>query len=120
MLNITAQQKDKVIASELASPKDFFDLMKPRVMSLVVFTSLVGYLCGYFSIYDKINPLLSIIGIFGNCNSRWFLWCLNQWYDRDIDKLMLRTKNRPIPKVKFCHLMLLVLEFLALFYLLQL
>ncbi len=100
MLNIIAQQKDKVIASELASPKDFFDLMKPRVMSLVVFTSLVGYLCGYFSIYDKINPLLSIIGIFAIAIGAGSSGVLNQWYDRDIDKLMLRTKNRPIPKGK--------------------
>ena len=38
--------------------------MKPRVMSLVVFTALVGYLCGYFSLENKINPILSFIGIF--------------------------------------------------------
>ena len=74
--------------------------MKPRVMSLVVFTSLVGYVCGYFSIYDKINPLLSIIGIFAIAIGAGSSGVLNQWYDRDIDKLMLRTKNRPIPNGK--------------------
>tara|TARA_B100001175_G_C19466572_1_gene619424 strand:- start:124 stop:1044 length:921 start_codon:yes stop_codon:yes gene_type:complete len=97
MLNVYAQQKEKIVESDLASPKDFFDLMKPRVMSLVIFTAFVGYLCGYYSMENTINPLLSFIGIFAIALGAGASGVLNQWYDRDIDKLMLRTKNRPIP-----------------------
>ena len=97
MLDLLAQQKEKLVESELASPRDYFDLMKPRVMSLVIFTAIVGYLCGYFSLENKINPMLSFIGIFAIALGAGSSGVLNQWYDRDIDKLMLRTKNRPIP-----------------------
>ena len=97
MANVLSQQKEKLVEDVLASPKDFFELMKPRVMSLVVFTTFVGYLCGYCSTNLNINPWLSLIGIFSIALGAGSSGVLNHWYDRDIDKLMLRTKNRPIP-----------------------
>tara|TARA_B100000579_G_scaffold96724_1_gene76675 strand:+ start:4743 stop:5663 length:921 start_codon:yes stop_codon:yes gene_type:complete len=97
MANVLSQQKEKLVEDVLASPKDFFELMKPRVMSLVVFTAFVGYLSGYCSTSLNINPWLSLIGIFSIALGAGSSGVLNHWYDRDIDKLMDRTKNRPIP-----------------------
>ena len=46
------------------SPTDYLILMKPRVMSLVVFTAFVGYYVGLSDNIDHLNPILAIIGIF--------------------------------------------------------
>ena len=97
MANVLSQQKEKLVDDVLASPKDFFELMKPRVMTLVIFTTFVGYFCGYSSTNLNINPWLSLIGIFSIALGAGSSGVLNHWYDRDIDKLMFRTKNRPIP-----------------------
>ena len=51
------------------SPIDYFILMKPRVMSLVVFTAFVGYFVGTFENFDRLNPILATIGIFANLYS---------------------------------------------------
>jgi len=84
----------------ISSPLDYFRLMKPRVMSLVVFTAFVGYYVstpvnGYY-----LNPFLAFIGILAIALGAGASGVLNQWYDRDIDKLMERTKDRPIPQGK--------------------
>ena len=86
--------------NKLGSPFDYFRLMKPRVMSLVVFTAFVGYFTaapfeGYI-----LHPLLSLIGIFAIALGAGASGVLNQWYDRDIDLLMARTRDRPIPQGK--------------------
>ena len=86
--------------NKLGSPLDYFRLMKPRVMSLVVFTAFVGY---YTAIpvesYD-LHPLLALIGIFAIALGAGASGVLNQWYDSDIDQLMSRTRERPIPQGK--------------------
>ena len=72
---------------------DFFELMKPRVMSLVVFTTLVGmYMAPY-----QLHPVLSLIALLSIAMGAGSAGAINQWVDRDIDKIMLRTKERPIP-----------------------
>ncbi len=81
----------------IGSPLDFFNLMKPRVMSLVVFTAFVGYYISPSELSYNLNPLLACIGIFAVAMGAGASGVLNQWYDRDIDKIMERTKNRPIP-----------------------
>ena len=95
-----AQKNEKLLDHKSASIKDFYELMKPRVMYLVVFTTLVGYICGYTSSENVLNPYLSIIGIFAIALGAGSAGVLNQWYDRDIDSKMERTKNRPIPTGK--------------------
>jgi len=95
-----AQKNEKLLDHKSASIKDFYELMKPRVMYLVVFTTLVGYICGYTSSENVLNPYLSIIGIFAIALGAGSAGVLNQWYDRDIDGKMERTKNRPIPTGK--------------------
>ena len=86
--------------NKLSSPFDYFRLMKPRVMSLVVFTAFVGYYTAEpVESYDP-HPFLALIGIFAIALGAGASGVLNQWYDSDIDQLMLRTRDRPIPQGK--------------------
>ncbi|MGC6516676.1 MAG: heme o synthase [Candidatus Puniceispirillaceae bacterium] len=82
----------------IASAGDFFQLMKPRVMSLVVFTGFAGmYLAPVTGEISVSSILLAAISLFAIAAGAGASGAINQWYDRDIDALMLRTKNRPIP-----------------------
>ncbi len=76
-----------------SSVKDFITLMKPGVLSLVVFTGAVGLLMAP----GEIHPLLGAIAIFCIALGSGAGGALNMWYDRDIDAIMMRTKNRPLP-----------------------
>ena len=86
--------------NDLGSPYDYINLMKPRVMSLVVFTAFVGYYNAAPVLGNSINPFLALIGIFAIALGAGASGVLNQWYDKDIDVLMDRTKNRPIASGK--------------------
>lgn len=77
----------------LAVPGDYFELMKPRVMRLVVFTALVGLLLAPGSI----DPALAVIAIVCIAIGAGASGALNMWYDADIDQVMTRTAGRPIP-----------------------
>ena len=87
-------------SNNLGSPYDYFNLMKPRVMSLVVFTAFVGYYNAVPVLDSSINPFLALIGIFAIALGAGASGVLNQWFDKDIDLLMDRTKDRPIPSGK--------------------
>jgi len=80
----------------LAEPSDFFALMKPRVMSLVVFTAWAGLVLapGSIPLWSAIASILCIAAGAGASGA------LNMWYDADIDARMSRTKKRPIPQGK--------------------
>lgn len=71
---------------------DYFRLMKPRVMTLVVFTALVGMILAPGSIHPLIG-FASILCITVGAGSA---ATINMWYDRDIDAVMRRTQKRPI------------------------
>jgi len=73
---------------------DYITLLKPRVMSLVVFTALVGYLMAP----GHVHPVMAITSILCIAVGAGASGALNMWYDRDIDALMSRTVNRPIPR----------------------
>ncbi|MCW5771913.1 MAG: heme o synthase [Rhodospirillaceae bacterium] len=76
-----------------ASAGDYLALLKPRVMSLVVFTGLVGlYLAP-----EPIHPFLAFIAVMCIAVGAGASGAINMWYDRDIDALMARTLDRPIP-----------------------
>jgi protoheme IX farnesyltransferase len=72
---------------------DYFALLKPRVMTLVVFTAIVGLLMAP----GPINPVLAVISILCIAIGAGASGALNMWYDSDIDRVMSRTLNRPIP-----------------------
>ncbi|MEC8198856.1 MAG: heme o synthase [Pseudomonadota bacterium] len=72
---------------------DFFALMKPRVMSLVVFTGFAGLVVAP----GEIHPLLAAVAIFCIALASGAAGAINMWYDRDIDAVMERTRERPIP-----------------------
>jgi heme o synthase len=77
----------------MATAGDYLALMKPRVMSLVVFTALVGIVLapsGQHPVIAAVALLLIAIGAGAS-------GALNMWYDADIDRLMTRTRGRPIP-----------------------
>ena len=72
---------------------DYVQLLKPRVMSLVVFTALVGILVAPGSVH----PVLAFVSILFIALGGGASGALNMWWDADIDAVMRRTKNRPIP-----------------------
>jgi len=76
-----------------ASASDYVALLKPRVMSLVVFTGLVGYMVapGQGNLVLGFAAILSIAIAAGAAGA------LNMWFDSDIDLVMSRTRSRPIP-----------------------
>lgn len=76
-----------------ATPADYFELLKPKVMRLVVFTALVGMLLAPGSI----NPFIGFIAILSIAIGAGASGALNMWFDSDIDGVMTRTQNRPIP-----------------------
>lgn len=76
-----------------ATARDYLILLKPRVMSLVVFTGLVGLVLAP----GHMNPVLAAISILCIAVGAGASGALNMWYDADIDAVMKRTKNRPVP-----------------------
>ena len=76
-----------------ATAGDFFALLKPRVMSLVVLTAFVGLVAAPVAI----NPLLAMIAILAIAIGAGASGALNMWYDADIDAVMTRTAGRPVP-----------------------
>ncbi|ODT69120.1 MAG: protoheme IX farnesyltransferase [Pelagibacterium sp. SCN 63-23] len=76
-----------------ASVGDYLELLKPRVMSLVIFTALVGMLVAP----GGINPFVGLVAILCIAIGAGASGALNMWYDADIDAVMSRTVNRPIP-----------------------
>ncbi|MGL4635936.1 MAG: heme o synthase [Beijerinckiaceae bacterium] len=79
-----------------ASVRDFIALLKPRVMSLVVFTALVGLVAAPGSMHPGLAAIAILcIAVGGGASG-----ALNMWYDADIDAVMTRTATRPIPSGK--------------------
>jgi protoheme IX farnesyltransferase len=77
----------------LADWRDFIALTKPRVMSLVVFTGL----CGMLTAPEQIHPILAFTAILCIALGAGAAAALNMWYEADLDALMKRTANRPLP-----------------------
>jgi heme o synthase len=77
-----------------ASVGDYVALMKPRVMSLVVFTALVGLVLAP----GHIHPVIALTALMSIAVGAGSAGALNMWYDADIDAVMTRTATRPIPR----------------------
>jgi heme o synthase len=77
----------------LASVGDYVALMKPRVMSLVIFTALVGLAVAP----GAMHPLIGFTALLCIAVGAGAAGALNMWYDADIDAIMTRTRGRPVP-----------------------
>src|SRR5262245_9298833 len=78
----------------IASVGDYLSLMKPRVMSLVVFTALVGIMIAP----GHIHPVIGFTALLCIAVGAGAAGTLNMWYDADIDAVMTRTSGRAIPR----------------------
>jgi protoheme IX farnesyltransferase len=76
-----------------ARVKDYVALLKPRVMSLVVFTGLVGVMIAP----GHLHPFEAALAVVAIALGSGAAGCINMWYERDLDALMARTANRPLP-----------------------
>jgi len=76
-----------------ATFRDYFMLMKPRVMSLVVFTAVAGWVVAP----GAGDPVLAFASILAIACGAGAAGALNMWYDADIDAKMRRTRSRPVP-----------------------
>jgi protoheme IX farnesyltransferase len=76
-----------------ATPGDYFALLKPRVMSLVMWTALAGLLCAP----TPVNPIVGFAALLAIAVGAGAAGALNMWWDADIDALMARTRLRPVP-----------------------
>jgi protoheme IX farnesyltransferase len=82
------------VEPSIAGVGDYIVLMKPRVMSLVVFTALVGLLIAP----GHVHPVIALTALLCIAVGAGAAGALNMWYDADIDARMTRTAGRPIPQ----------------------
>ncbi len=80
----------EVLSAEVG---DWFALLKPRVITLVVFTGFVGLLVAP----GRLHPILALTAVLCIAVAAGAAGAINMWYDRDIDAIMRRTAKRPIP-----------------------
>ncbi|WP_270936543.1 heme o synthase [Falsiroseomonas oryzae] len=80
-------------SADLSEVRDWIALLKPRVMTLVVFTAIVGLVVAP----APMHPVLGVAAILCIAVAAGAAGAINMWYDRDIDALMRRTQRRPIP-----------------------
>jgi protoheme IX farnesyltransferase len=73
--------------------RDYIQILKPRVMSLVVFTGFVGLVLAP----GQLHPVLAAIAVLCIAVGAGASGAINMWYDRDIDAVMRRTEKRPLP-----------------------
>ena len=78
--------------------RDFFALTKPRVMSLVVFTGLAGLLAAPGALTGAIHPIIAFTAVLCIAMAAGGAAALNQWWEADIDAVMKRTSQRPLPQ----------------------
>jgi protoheme IX farnesyltransferase len=87
------QADDGVALSSTGEARDFFALLKPRVMFLVIVTALGGMVAAP----GAVNPVIGFAALLAISVGAGASGCLNMWWDADIDAVMARTAGRPIP-----------------------
>jgi protoheme IX farnesyltransferase len=89
----TAQTFTSIDAAP-ARVRDYVELLKPRVMSLVVFTGLIGLVIAPV----HVHPFSAALAVFAIALGSGAAGAINMWYERDLDALMARTAHRPLPQ----------------------
>jgi len=92
-MSVTVARIEPRVEPSIAGVGDYIGLMKPRVMSLVVFTALVGLLIAP----GHVHPVIGLTALICIAVGAGAAGALNMWYDADIDARMARTAARPIP-----------------------
>ncbi len=92
MTTLTAQVE--TAAAENGTVADFFELLKPRVMTLVVFTGVAGVVLAP----GHLHPFLAFVAVLCIAIGAGAAGAINMWYERDIDAIMSRTQKRPLPQ----------------------
>ncbi len=87
------QADDSAALSSTGEARDFFALLKPRVMFLVIVTALGGMVAAP----GTVNPVIGFAALLAISVGAGASGCLNMWWDADIDAVMARTAGRPIP-----------------------
>jgi protoheme IX farnesyltransferase len=90
---VLGRAEPSLIEPSLADVEDYIALLKPRVMSLVVFTALVGIMVAP----GHVHPVIGFTALLCIAIGAGASGALNMWYDADIDAVMTRTAKRPIP-----------------------
>jgi protoheme IX farnesyltransferase len=83
----------RLTATPVTALVDYIEILKPRVMSLVVFTGLVGLAVAP----GHLHPVLAAVAVLCIAIGAGAAGAINMWYDRDIDAIMRRTAGRPLP-----------------------
>ena len=90
---ISTETADAAVPAAGARVADFIELLKPRVMSLVVFSGFAGLMVAP----GELHPVLATVAVLCIAVGAGASGAINMWYDRDIDAIMQRTRKRPIP-----------------------
>jgi len=90
---ISTEAVDAAAPAAGARVADFIELLKPRVMSLVVFSGFAGLMVAP----GTLHPVLASVAVLCIAVGAGASGAINMWYDRDIDAIMQRTRKRPIP-----------------------
>ena len=93
LMSAAFETRTESLTASTGEARDFFALLKPRVMSLVIVTALTGMATAP----GTVHPVLALAALLAIAVGAGASGCLNMWYDADIDALMSRTAKRPIP-----------------------
>jgi protoheme IX farnesyltransferase len=93
MSHLTLPTIGPAVVADQSDVRDWIALLKPRVLTLVVFTGAIGMVVAP----GHLNPVLAIAAILSITVAAGAAGAINMWYDRDIDAVMRRTRGRPIP-----------------------
>lgn len=94
---MTSRLESESIQANYADAWTYVQLLKPRIMVLVVFTAIVGLVVAQSVSGVSVDLFMASVAVFAVALGSGAAGAINMWYDSDIDSLMVRTSTRPIP-----------------------